>query len=96
MNCKLNPVGHGNHNNIHFNFAVKNLKINLIIVKLNVLEDKGYIMSMKFPGINQELINLNNLYFLISEKLKRYDVSLIVLDKTYFENTEELLEYLKK
>ncbi len=96
MTCKLNPVAHGNHNNIHFNFIIKSSKINLINAKINVLEDKGYIMLIKFPGVSQELINLNNLHSLISEKLKKYDVSLVVLDRIDFKNTEELLKYLKK
>lgn len=89
---KSYPVGHGNHNNVHYI-----LRGEFFIFKLCAFPDvnKVYIMSSSIK-IDKRLIDKNYLYLAMREELKKWDLELIAnsdnLFNLRFENTEELLK----
>ena len=96
MKAQLIPRGLGNHDNLHFEFKLSENKINFISIKLTTFTLSGdsyiYKISSKIP---LKYLNLDEIFKEISSKLIKYDFNLVVLNRLKFENTEELLEYIK-
>ena len=91
MKLKSYPVGHGNHNNIHYI-----LRSEYFIFKLCAFLDdnKTYIMSSTIK-IDKRLIDKNYLRHIMCDELSKHDLVLIGCSQELFDlrfdNTKELM-----
>lgn len=92
INIRSNPVGHGNHNNVHYV-----LRTDYFTFKLCAFPDMGKIFVMSSSTkINKDIIDKEYVRIAMHEELSKYDLTLVgcstELFEYRFESTDELMK----